>query len=132
MSQPDLSRPRRVHIVGLGGAGMSAIATVLVAMGHEVSGSDLKDGLSLQRLRALGVDVAIGHNASNVAAAEFVAISSADSRSSAARSGSTSARAMAASSTRISVRTIDAFGAGCSARRRTASSARYDRSARSS
>ncbi|HXZ83140.1 MAG TPA: UDP-N-acetylmuramate--L-alanine ligase [Acidimicrobiales bacterium] len=77
MSQPDLSRPRRVHIVGLGGAGMSAIATVLVAMGHEVSGSDLKDNVSLQRLRALGVTVAIGHDAANVASAEFCAVSTA-------------------------------------------------------
>ena len=77
MSEPDLGRRRRVHIVGIGGAGMSAIATVLVAMGHEVSGSDLKDGVALERLRALGVRVAIGHEAANLGAAEFVAISSA-------------------------------------------------------
>ncbi len=76
MSEPDLSRPRRVHIVGIGGAGMSAIATVLVAMGHEVSGSDLKDGVALERLRALGVRVAIGHDRANIGAAEFLAISS--------------------------------------------------------
>ena len=38
----DLGRPRRIHIVGVGGAGMSAIASVLAAMGHQVSGSDLK------------------------------------------------------------------------------------------
>ena len=77
MSLPDLSHPRRVHIVGIGGAGMSAIATVLVAMGHEVSGSDLKGGVSLERLRALGVAVAIGHDARHVVGAEFLAISSA-------------------------------------------------------
>ena len=77
MSEPDLSRPRRVHIVGVGGAGMSAIATVLVAMGHEVSGSDLKDGVALDRLRALGVRIAIGHDPANIGAAEFLAISSA-------------------------------------------------------
>ncbi|MGD0742675.1 MAG: UDP-N-acetylmuramate--L-alanine ligase [Acidimicrobiales bacterium] len=77
MSEPDLSRPRRVHIVGIGGAGMSAIATVLVAMGHEVSGSDLKDGVALERLRALGVRVAIGHDRANIGAADFLAISSA-------------------------------------------------------
>ncbi len=77
MSEPDLSRRRRVHIVGLGGAGMSAIATVLVAMGHEVSGSDLKDSVALERLRALGVQVAIGHDEANLDAAEFVATSSA-------------------------------------------------------
>ena len=77
MSEPDLSRPRRVHIVGVGGAGMSAIATVLVAMGHEVSGSDLKDGVPLDRLRALGVRIAIGHDPANIGTAEFLAISSA-------------------------------------------------------
>jgi UDP-N-acetylmuramate--alanine ligase len=77
VSEPDLSRPRRVHIVGVGGAGMSAIATVLVAMGHEVSGSDLKDGVALDRLRALGVRIAIGHDPANIGTAEFLAISSA-------------------------------------------------------
>ena len=46
----DLSRPRRIHIVGVGGAGMSAIASVLAAMGHAVSGSDLKDSGRLRRL----------------------------------------------------------------------------------
>ena len=42
----------RIHVVGIGGAGMSAIATVLAAMGHRVSGSDLKDSAGLDRLRA--------------------------------------------------------------------------------
>jgi UDP-N-acetylmuramate--alanine ligase len=37
----DLTRPRRLHIVGVGGVGMSAIALLLVRMGHEVSGSDV-------------------------------------------------------------------------------------------
>ncbi|MEY2590368.1 MAG: UDP-N-acetylmuramate--alanine ligase [Acidimicrobiaceae bacterium] len=73
----DLSRPRRVHIVGVGGAGMSAIATVLAAMGHTLSGSDLKDSAGLERLRAQGVRVAVGHSASNVGDAELVAISTA-------------------------------------------------------
>jgi len=77
VSQPDLSRSRKVHIVGIGGAGMSAIATVLAEMGHEVSGSDLKDGVALERLRALGVRVAIGHDPANLGGAEFLAISSA-------------------------------------------------------
>ena len=47
----DLSRPRRVHVVAVGGAGMSAIATVLVEQGHRVSGSDQVDGAALERLR---------------------------------------------------------------------------------
>ena len=63
---PDLSTPLAVHIVGAGGAGMSAIATTLAAMGHKVSGSDMKHSRSLDRLQALGVDVAVGHAAANV------------------------------------------------------------------
>jgi UDP-N-acetylmuramate--alanine ligase len=56
---------------------MSAIATVLAAMGHRVSGSDLKDSPGLERLRALGVQVHVGHHAEHVGAAELVAISTA-------------------------------------------------------
>jgi UDP-N-acetylmuramate--alanine ligase len=73
----DLGRPRRVHVVGIGGAGMSAIATVLVTMGHRVSGSDLKESAALTRLRALGVDVRVGHDARNVDGADVLAISTA-------------------------------------------------------
>src|SRR4051794_33953653 len=63
----DLSVPgRRIHVVGIGGSGMSAIATVLVAMGHHVAGSDLKPSPGLERLRALGVDVHVGHVADHV------------------------------------------------------------------
>jgi UDP-N-acetylmuramate--alanine ligase len=73
----DLSRPRRVHVVGVGGAGMSAIAEILRTLGHEVTGSDLKDGPALDRLRAAGVVVAVGHDAANVGAAEIVTVSTA-------------------------------------------------------
>jgi UDP-N-acetylmuramate--alanine ligase len=62
----DLTTPQRIHVVGVGGAGMSAIATALVGMGHHVSGSDLKESAGLARLRGLGVDVAIGHEPANV------------------------------------------------------------------
>ena len=62
----DLSRPRAVHIVGIGGAGMSAIAIVLVSMGHRVTGSDLKEGRALARLRLVGVDARVGHGAEHV------------------------------------------------------------------
>ena len=63
--RPD-RRHGRVHVVGIGGAGMSAIATVLAAMGHQVSGSDLKESAGLERLRALGVAVHVGHDAANL------------------------------------------------------------------
>ncbi len=72
---PDLGRPRRVHVVGVGGAGMSAIASVLVAMGHRVTGSDLKASPLLERLGAQGVEVAMGHRAENVGSAELVTFS---------------------------------------------------------
>ena len=73
----DLSRARRIHLIGAGGAGMGAIASVLAAMGHEVSGSDLKEGPIVERLRAEGVEVTIGHEPTNLGEAELVAISSA-------------------------------------------------------
>jgi UDP-N-acetylmuramate--alanine ligase len=59
----DLRQQRSVHIVGIGGAGMSAIATVLARMGHRVSGTDLKDSPTMERLRVLGVDARVGHAA---------------------------------------------------------------------
>ena len=73
----DLSTPQRVHVVGIGGAGMSAIATVLAAMGHTVSGSDLKDSPGLERLRSLGVAVSIGHAARHVGEVDALTISTA-------------------------------------------------------
>jgi UDP-N-acetylmuramate--alanine ligase len=71
----DLSSPRRVHIVGVGGAGMSAIATVLSAMGHNVSGSDLKASPLTERLEAMGIAVRIGHRPENVGDADLVTAS---------------------------------------------------------
>jgi UDP-N-acetylmuramate--alanine ligase len=73
----DLSVARRVHVVGIGGAGMSAIASVLAAMGHRVTGSDLKASPGLDRLQALGVEVHVGHHARHVGDADFVAVSTA-------------------------------------------------------
>jgi UDP-N-acetylmuramate--alanine ligase len=64
----DLSRPRRVHVVGVAGAGMSAIALVLARMGHTVSGSDIKSAAVLERLAAAGVDVHVGNRAEHVPA----------------------------------------------------------------
>ena len=74
---PDLTTPRRVHLVGAGGAGMGAIAAVLNAMGHHVTGSDLKDGPISERLRAAGISVSVGHDAVNIGDTELVAISTA-------------------------------------------------------
>ncbi len=73
----DLLRPRRVHIVGLGGAGMSAIAEVLLGTGHQVSGSDLVTSAPLERLADAGVEAFVGHRAEQVGDADLVAISTA-------------------------------------------------------
>jgi UDP-N-acetylmuramate--alanine ligase len=77
MTVVDLSRPLRIHVVGIGGAGMSAIASVLAAMGHRVTGSDLRASAGLDRLAALGVEVHVGHDARQVGDADCVAISTA-------------------------------------------------------
>ena len=61
-----LVRPLALHIVGIGGSGMSAIASVLAAMGHRVSGSDLRVSTGLDRLRSAGVEVHVGHRAEHV------------------------------------------------------------------
>jgi len=73
----DLSTPLRVHVVGVGGPGMNPIAAVLAAQGHTVSGSDIEDSGGLERLRSLGVDVTIGHDASVVVGADVVVRSTA-------------------------------------------------------
>ena len=57
----DLSVAGRFHVVGAGGSGMSAIATVLAAMGHKVSGSDARDSPALRRLAGQGIEVWAGH-----------------------------------------------------------------------
>jgi UDP-N-acetylmuramate--alanine ligase len=71
----DLTTSRRIHVVGIGGAGMSAIAQVLRDMGHTVTGSDLKDAPVAQRLRSHGITVAVGHRAENLGDAEAVTFS---------------------------------------------------------
>ena len=73
----DLSEPCHVHVVGAAGAGMSAIAAVLKGMGHTVSGSDLKGGPALDRLRSLGIEVQVGHSSDNVGDAAVVTFSTA-------------------------------------------------------
>ncbi len=67
----------RVHFVGIGGAGMSGIAEILLNYELKVSGSDLERSETTERLAALGARVAIGHSATNVDRADLVVISSA-------------------------------------------------------
>ena len=68
---------KRIHFVGIGGAGMSGIAEVLLNLGYQISGSDLHDSLTLQRLKGLGVSTQIGHSAQNIAGADAVVTSTA-------------------------------------------------------
>ena len=77
MTEIDLTTPRRIHVIGVGGAGMRAIASVLNAMGHDVSGTDLKASPGLDRLAAEGITVNVGHEAAAVAGAELVTRSTA-------------------------------------------------------
>ncbi|MBK5308051.1 MAG: UDP-N-acetylmuramate--L-alanine ligase [Frankiaceae bacterium] len=66
-----------VHLIGIGGAGMSGIARVLLARGVAVTGSDAKDSRPIAALRALGATVHIGHSADHVVGADTVVVSSA-------------------------------------------------------
>jgi UDP-N-acetylmuramate--alanine ligase len=66
-----------IHFVGIGGIGMSGIAEILKNLGYTVQGSDIGDSANVQRLRKLGVPVAIGHEARNLGKARVVVVSSA-------------------------------------------------------
>jgi len=66
-----------IHFVGIGGIGMSGIAEILHNLGHGVQGSDVAEGTNVQRLRALGIDVRIGHAEDNIGNAGVVVVSSA-------------------------------------------------------
>ncbi len=68
---------KHVHFVGIGGAGMSGIAEVMLNLGFEVSGSDIVDSAATQRLKALGAKVHIGHADANVSGANAVVTSTA-------------------------------------------------------
>jgi UDP-N-acetylmuramate--alanine ligase len=72
-----MGRVRHVHFVGIGGAGMSGIAEVMHNLGYDVSGSDIKDSTTTQRLRELGVRVDIGHSARQVNGSDVLVVSGA-------------------------------------------------------
>jgi UDP-N-acetylmuramate--alanine ligase len=74
---PDLEGIRRVHMIGIGGAGMRNLARLFLARGVEVSGSDLKDSHGLRELRDLGATVAVGHAEEHLGDPDAVVVSSA-------------------------------------------------------
>jgi UDP-N-acetylmuramate--alanine ligase len=70
-------RIQHIHFVGIGGIGMCGIAELLAGQGYRVTGTDLREGPTVARLRALGVDVQVGHGADRVGDADVVVYSSA-------------------------------------------------------
>ncbi len=68
---------QHIHFVGIGGSGMSGIAEVLANQGYRVSGSDLADSAATRRLAKLGIAIALGHSAANIAGADAVVVSTA-------------------------------------------------------
>lgn len=77
LKKVKMERIRHVHLVGIGGCGMSAIAKILHEKGVRVSGSDLKESSNTIRLKDLGVKVYIGHHQDNVRGADLVVFSTA-------------------------------------------------------
>lgn len=75
-SLSDLSG-KRVHLVGVGGAGMSGLARIMASDGVTITGSDVKESSVLAALRAVGADIAVGHRAENAVGADFLIYSSA-------------------------------------------------------
>ena len=78
---PDVLLPAdqlgTVHFVGIGGAGLSGIARIMLARGITVSGSDAKESRTLEALRALGATCHVGHDAANLGDADTVVVSTA-------------------------------------------------------
>lgn len=74
---PEMRRIKRIHFVGIGGAGMCGIAEVLLNMGYSISGSDIQVSKNTARLQDMCADIFIGHQASNVEGVDVVVCSSA-------------------------------------------------------
>ena len=74
---PEMRRIRRIHFIGIGGAGMCGIAEVLKRQGYDITGSDLRESRVVDRLRGFGIEVLIGHEHAHVQKADVVVVSSA-------------------------------------------------------
>ncbi|QHB17259.1 UDP-N-acetylmuramate--L-alanine ligase [Mannheimia pernigra] len=74
---PEMRRVSQIHFIGIGGAGMSGIAEVLLNEGYQISGSDIAESTVTQRLSAAGAKVFIGHRAENIVNASVVVVSTA-------------------------------------------------------
>ncbi|MDH2924955.1 UDP-N-acetylmuramate--L-alanine ligase [Nicoletella semolina] len=74
---PEMRRVNQIHFIGIGGAGMSGIAEVLLNEGYQISGSDIAESATTQHLAKAGAKIFIGHQAENIAGASVVVVSSA-------------------------------------------------------
>ncbi|MGI2000744.1 Mur ligase domain-containing protein, partial [Shewanella frigidimarina] len=74
---PEMRRIKRIHFVGIGGAGMGGIAEVLVNEGYQISGSDIAINSVTERLASLGAKIIIGHQAQSVEQVDVVVVSTA-------------------------------------------------------
>ena len=72
-----LTNIKRIHMIGIGGSGMCPIAEILHTKGYILSGSDNNEGDTLNRIKALGIKVYMGHSAENIKGAELVVYSAA-------------------------------------------------------
>ena len=77
---PSMGRIHHIFMVGIGGAGMSGIAEVLKGLGYMVSGSDVSDSTAIMRLRSLGINIFIGHQAEHIQHADVLVVSAAISQ----------------------------------------------------
>lgn len=77
MQPHKMRRVQRLHFIGIGGAGMGGIAEVVLNLGYEVSGSDLKNSAMTARLKSLGAIIHIGHHQQNISKVDAVVVSSA-------------------------------------------------------
>ena len=68
---------KKVHMIGIGGSGMCPLAEILHSKGYELTGSDNNEGDTLNRIKALGIKVYMGHSAENIRGAELVVYSAA-------------------------------------------------------
>lgn len=74
---PEMRRIRNIYFVGIGGAGMSGIAEVLLNQGYKISGSDIASSKTIKRLQKLGMNIYIGHKAKQIKESDVVVVSSA-------------------------------------------------------
>lgn len=77
MTTPYLRHVKRIHFIGIGGAGMGGIAEVLLHQGYEVTGSDLSQNAMVKRLQNLGAVIVLEHRAENIIGADVIVISTA-------------------------------------------------------